>query len=117
MPQMLSFQGLPTWDVNNGILRAWWVDPMVATLSFGISVHFYRYHERKRGLSRDNRLVDTLDLRVRKLGDLTQTLFAYWMGIFILRSFVPTRELPDGIPLDTFDVFHHFCEVIYGIFA
>jgi sterol desaturase/sphingolipid hydroxylase (fatty acid hydroxylase superfamily) len=90
---------------------------MVATLSFMISVHFYWYHERRLGLSRDNRLVDTLDFRASKLGDLTQSLYAYWIGIFVLRILVPVRQIPDGIPQDTFDVFHLFCEVFYGLFA
>lgn len=113
---MLSFfQGIPTLDIDNGILRAWWVDPMVATLSFMISVQVYWYHERKLGVSRENRLVDTLDFR--ELGDVTQSLYAYWIGIFILRAFVPAQDLPDGIPHDAFDTLHLFCEVAYGIVA
>ncbi len=102
-------------DIENGFLRAWWVDPLVATISFAVSIHFYWYHERKRGLSRDSHLADTIDLW--SLGDLTNSLYAYWIGILILHSIAPSNQLgrPDGIPSDFPSFFHLIGEVVSGI--
>jgi sterol desaturase/sphingolipid hydroxylase (fatty acid hydroxylase superfamily) len=106
-------QGLPTLDTEAGF-RAWWVEPMLASLSFAVFIHMYWYEERKLGLSRDNRLQDTLG--VTTTGDLYNSLAAYWMGILILNMFVPKTELPDGVPEDFLGTLYLLCEVVNGIF-
>ena len=111
---MISFQGLPSLDMGNGVWRAWWMEPLVATLSFMAAIHFYWYHERKRGLSRDN------DLRAASFdswnkGHLNQSLIAYWIGIYATRIWVPAKAMPDGIPSNGSEMIHLIAEVVHGI--
>jgi hypothetical protein len=56
---MLSYQGIPPLDVQAGILRAWWFDPLVATVCFGVFINIYWYQERKLGLSCNEKFADT----------------------------------------------------------
>jgi hypothetical protein len=56
---MLSYQGIPQLDIQDGILRAWWFDPLVATVCFGVFIHIYWYQERKLGLSCSENFAET----------------------------------------------------------
>jgi hypothetical protein len=66
-------------------VREWWwlVEPFVASLSFAMFINIYWFQERKRGLSRDNNFWTTVNLC--SMGDLYNSLVAYWIGIFVLR--------------------------------
>ena len=110
---MIKIHGFPTLDIENGILRAWWVDPLVATISFGISVHVYWYFERRHGLSRQKDPFH--DVGSLKMGDLRNSLSAYWIGIFVLKTFTPPREIPDGLPKDWLGLTYLIAEVFCGI--
>jgi len=103
---------------EDGILRAWWMEPLVASLSFAFFVHVYWYEERKRGLSRDNRLVDTLG--ITSTGDLYNSLAAYWVGVYILKIIKDpvannSNGLEDGLPEDLHGLLYLLCEVVTGI--
>ena len=93
-----------------GVFRAWWFEPLIATLSFAFAIHVYWYEERKRGLSRDNNLLDTFVLQT---SDLWNSLGAYWIGISILKvlgCILNTSEIitPDGFPTDLGSFFYLF---------
>lgn len=118
MPRILEFQGFPGLDIKEGIFRAWWMEPLVASVSFAAAVHFYWYQERKRGLSREGSFMDVMMKNgdgafVR--GDLTNSLLAYWVGIMSLRIVVPQQQLPDGIPVNLNDVIYFIGEVVSGV--
>lgn len=98
---------------DGGIFQAWWLEPMVASASFALAIHFFWYHERQRGISRDNRLMDVMNLS--GFGDLTGNLLAYWVGILIFRSLIQLEKPPDGIPENIQGVVHVCFEVISGI--
>ena len=94
-------------DLDNGILRAWWIDPLVATASFGLAIHTYLRQERKLGLAYYEPFP----------GVMTQSLIAYWIGILIWKAFIlpPAATLPDGIPNDCRSLLYLIWEVISGI--
>jgi hypothetical protein len=56
---MISYQGLPQLDVQDGIFRAWWFDPLVATVCFGVFINSYWYQERKLGVSSNDNFAET----------------------------------------------------------
>jgi hypothetical protein len=92
------------------VFRTWWFDPVIATVSFGIFVHWHWYHERK--------LVDGTFVDILGYGPLMQSLLAYWIGIFIWTSIVPppANDIPDGIPYTISQFFYLIAEVVTGIF-
>lgn len=97
------------WLAEN-VFRTWWFDPVIATVSFGIFVHWHWYHERK--------LVDGTFVDILGYGPLMQSLLAYWIGIFIWTSIVPppANDIPDGIPYTISQFFYLIAEVVTGIF-
>ena len=94
-------------DIDNGILRAWWIDPLVATAGFGFAIHTYLRQERKLSLAYYEPFP----------GVMTQSLIAYWIGIFVWKAFVPppASTLPDGIPTDCRSLLHLMWEIVSGI--
>lgn len=104
----------PSWDLDNGIFRAWWFDPLTATLSFAFFVWWYWYEERIRGLSSDSNFYDTIGIGY---GRMYSSLSAYWIGIFIWKFLIPpaAETLPDGFPNDAEGVLFLFSEVMTGI--
>ena len=100
---------------NETVCQAWWIEPCIASLSFAVWIHIFWYEERRRGLSRHNRLVDTFG--ISSMGDLYKSFIAYWLGILVLKTVSPkTRELPDDIiPSDVSGFAYVFCEVAAGI--
>ena len=109
-----KIQGIPKLDLEDGILRAWWIEPLVASLSFAIWIHVYWFEERKRGLSRNNRLIETVG--ITSFGDLYNSFAAYWIGIFFIKTLSQKTDIPDGVPKDFFGVMYLLCEVVTGIF-
>lgn len=108
---------LPRFDISEGIFRAWWLEPLVATLSFAVSIHVYWYEERRRGMSRNNVLLDTFSLS--SMGDLYNSLVAYWVGIYFLKMLASTVNvvvvIADGIPKGLSGYCTLVCEVSFGI--
>jgi sterol desaturase/sphingolipid hydroxylase (fatty acid hydroxylase superfamily) len=103
----------PTWDVENGILRAWWLDPMTATVSFAVFTYWFWYEERKRGLSRDSDFFNA-----SYYGAVHKSMLGYWMGIYIWKCIVPpsaTRTIPDGMPTNMELLVYLMAEVVSGI--
>lgn len=93
-------------------LRAWWVDPAVATLGFAFSIRFFDRRERELGCS---------PRKLMSAGSVF-TLFAalslYWLGVFVWVSAVPPpRAIPDGIPTTPASVAYLMVEVVSGVFA
>ena len=104
----------PTWDLENGLLRAWWFDPLSATVFFGIFINWYWYEERKRGLSTNNHFYETVTVG---LGPLYSSLVAYWIGLYIWKCFIPPAAsiIPDGIPTDTTSFLYLLSAIVSGI--
>ena len=102
----------PSWDLGNGVFRAWWIDPLVASLSFAFFIMWYWYHERKRGLSRDNTFQEGCGY-----GQALESLVAYWIGIYLFKYIIspPAPVLPDGIPYNGMEMFYLMAEVSSGI--
>jgi sterol desaturase/sphingolipid hydroxylase (fatty acid hydroxylase superfamily) len=106
---------LPRFDVGQGVFRSWWLEPLIATLSFAASIHVYWYEERRRGLSRNNVLLETCG--VTSMGDMYNSLVAYWVGICVLRIFASSTpsDIADGIPDDISRCCTLISEVFCGI--
>lgn len=99
------------------LLRAWWFDPFVATISFGISINVYWREERKRGLSSYDHWNTTVSLDPDR-GPVVLSLICYWAGIFLWKTFVlPPGEIPDGFPAfsEPRDSLYLITEVVSGI--
>ena len=107
-------QPFPSLDVQNGVLRAWWIDPMVATVAFGIFINWYWYHERRLGLSSSTSFRETIGV---ELGPLWSSLVAYWAGIVFWKLVIPpaATEIPDGLPTDVMGGLYLLLEVVSGI--
>ena len=109
-------------DYCGGIFRAWWFEPFVATFSFTFAIHVYWYEERKRGLSRENRILDTFFVYNVHTSDLWNSLGAYWIGICILKwirmIYIESESpvvIPDGFPTDLDSCVYLILEVVAGI--
>lgn len=111
---IFGFQELPTLDIENGILRAWWFEPFQATVCFGVFIHLYWYYERSDGLSSNNKFADTVGF---SLGPLFNSFLAYWIGIYLWKRVVPPAgpEIPDGIPHNITELGILTAEVASGI--
>jgi hypothetical protein len=108
-------------DMMERIFRAWWFDPLVATLSFTVFIHIYWYEERKRGLSSNSTFAETVGFG---WGPLYNSLAAYWLGIYLLQCLIDTTPLqqvvlnlhrPDGIPHNGMDVIYLLTEIVSGV--
>ena len=108
-------QPLPGLDMQDGVFRAWWFDPLVASISFLVFIHWYWYHERRLGLSNVKQLkwnVMNANSQPVKAG------LGYWVGIYIWRIVVPAagnNQLPDGIPSTLAQLPYLVLEVVAGI--
>ena len=71
-------------DLDNGIARAWWVDPLVASISFAIVINLYWYQERKGNLSAERFQI--------KPGHFTNHFFVSFFFFFFF--FAPTIFSP-----------------------
>lgn len=106
-----AYPTFPSWDMDNGVFRAWWFDPLLATFSFAFFINWYWYEERRRGLA-STEIVD------HDIGPIFSSLFAYWIGIYILKSVVIAPGggvLPDGIPQDLEGFLYLSSEVVSGV--
>ena len=112
---MFQFQPLPTWDLEQGLFRAWWFDPLVATVAFAVIINWYWWHERRLGLS----TVSELKIGVLNVvSQPAQATFGYWLGIYVWRIVVPPAGpvIPNGIPTNlTTDIGYLALEVVSGI--
>ena len=109
---VFAYQGFPSLDIDNGFFRAWWIEPMVATISFGVFIHLYWYQERKRGLSR----APLADIFHGPVGDIVYSITGYWVGLMGLRMIVPKQPMPDGIPQNFWEVVYLLAEVVTGVY-
>jgi len=113
---MFDFDFLLTSDTANGILRAWWIDPVMASISFASAVYFFSYQEMRHGTSRfrnwhefcysgDGRCI------------LLESLSAYWIGIVLWKTFIPPpgETIPDGIPYSLESLLWLIAEVVSGV--
>lgn len=110
-------QPLPGWDLDNGFFRAWWIDPLVASVSFIVFISWYWYHERRIGVSS----VVKLDWKALNFHDSMPVLtgVSYWAGIYLWRIIIPpaATQLPDGLPSNLSEFVHMLLEVASGIIA
>ena len=110
----MSLQSFPPLDLERGIFRAWWFDPMFATVCFGIFVNYYWYQERIRGLSSTRTFSETVRFEP---GPVFNSAIAYWVGIFLWKLAVPppAPTIPDGIPHNLHELVYLSAEVTAGI--
>lgn len=104
-------------EESSSWFRSWWLEPLVATLSFAVWIHFYSYHERRQGLSRVNHFLDwALDFR---WGDIYASLVGYWIGVYafiMLRdSWNNKQNLEHGIPTSLSELSNLVAEVVVGV--
>jgi len=113
----LNFDFLQTFGTEHGILRAWWIDPVVASLSFALAVYFFSYQEMRHGKSRF-RTWHEFCYSGDGRGILLDSLSAYWIFVIVWKIFVPPPDvtLPDGIPTSLESLFWLIAEVGSGIF-
>lgn len=111
---MLLLSCFPTFTADNGILRAWWFEPLQATICWGVFINYYWYYERKNGFSAAKSFRETVYMDE---GPLFSSGVAYWMGILLWKCFVPpvAENIPDGIPASWYDVWVLCAEVGSGI--
>lgn len=90
---MISFQGLPSLGLQDGLLRAWWMDPLLATFSFAFFVNVYGIFERRERKSR----YTSFSLQP---GPTMMTALFYWFGIILWKMVIPpaATKIPDGFP-------------------
>jgi sterol desaturase/sphingolipid hydroxylase (fatty acid hydroxylase superfamily) len=111
---MMKFNGFPGLDLENGMFRSWWLEPVVASFSFATFVHIYWYYERRKGLSRVKNLSETFG--ATEMGDLYNSFAGYWVGVYALKCFASPVKLPDGIPQDMAGLQYLVAEVVTGIY-
>jgi len=99
---LLEKQRCDTWAA---VLRAWWVDPAVATLSFSFAVDVYDRRERQTGLE------------PRDGTTLSSALLLYWIGVGLWCHVVdpPAGIQQDGIPHSLADLAYLLLEVVSGV--
>lgn len=98
------------------ILRAWWFDPFIASLSFLGFINLYWFYELKCGLTKFDGYVEW-DLRFLMTAH-TKSAIGYWIGIFLLGTIQgQTRTMEDGIPCCMSDLLYLTTEVVSGIVA
>ena len=112
-----EMQPLPTLDLQDGMFRAWWFDPFVATLSFTIFITWYWHFERQYGLSSVSQIQVPTSFRLDSMPVYTGV--AYWGSIYVWRILVPPAAavLPDGIPSNASQAAYLIAEVVTGIVA
>eukprot|EP00977_Amphora_coffeiformis_P028135 scaffold34701_cov229-Amphora_coffeaeformis.AAC.6 len=121
-------------DLEGGFLRAWWFEPLLATgtygtcpkllenassltaVCFGIFINLYWYYERALGLSSNTTFHETVSL---EWGPLFYSGVAYWVGICIWKSIIPSpcTTIPDGIPSNAVDCLYLLAELTTGVVA
>jgi sterol desaturase/sphingolipid hydroxylase (fatty acid hydroxylase superfamily) len=113
MPMVDTMQSLPVFNLEQGVLRAWWFEPLLATASFAFFVNLYWYHERLRGLSSTKSFFDTVELG---FGPLFNSALAYWVGICMWKMVVPAvADIPDGVPHNLNELAYMLAETVSGI--
>jgi len=111
---MLKFQGIPSFDAPDGIVRAWYFEPFVAVASFFFWIHVYWWAERQRGLSRINNMFDAAR---QPIGYSVNSVIAYSVGICLWKMFVPpaAATIPDGTPTSISELCYLVLELASGI--
>lgn len=114
---MIRLQELPGWDLQDGVFRAWWFDPLIATLSFAVFINWYWYEERKRGCSSAKTFAETVQAAE---GPLLDSFLAYWAGVYLFKILVPPAGnkdgfIPDGIPHNIQTLAYLIVEIVSGI--
>jgi hypothetical protein len=94
-------------DKLAGLLRAWWVDPAIASLGFATALAFWDHRERSEGCG------------VRESwGNSHISLLIYWLFIFGWVNLVPPPpNIPDGCPTDLPSAAYLVLEIAVGIWA
>jgi sterol desaturase/sphingolipid hydroxylase (fatty acid hydroxylase superfamily) len=123
---MIKFQGIPTFDAPDGIFRAWYFEPFVAASSFFFWIQLYWRSERRQGASHPNSLNEAVEkpkgssfqslfASLIWMGESLQSGFAYLIGVYIWKMFIPPAapHIPDGVPLP--GVLYLLMEVVSGI--
>ncbi|KAL7579482.1 hypothetical protein ACA910_007863 [Epithemia clementina (nom. ined.)] len=110
-----EFQGFPTFSAPDGVVRAWYFEPLVAVVSFFAWIHLWGYAERQRGLSNSKSLKEYLANPAQ--GYSFWTVVLYVVGIYIWKMFVPpvAPNIPDGIPSSLPELAYLIAEVSAGI--
>lgn len=86
------------------VLRAWWVDPAVATLSFGLCIDYFDRQERRQ-----------CNCAPRE-GLSGQAGVLYWVFVTAWASFVPPpANIPDGVPSSPAAALYLLAEVVSGV--
>lgn len=94
-------------DSWSNVLRAWWVDPAVATLSYAFAIDVFDRSERK------------LCGSPAREGSSGNAALLYWAGILVWVSIVPppADAIPDGVPCSAAAAAYLALEVVSGILS
>ena len=108
------------------MLRAWWTDPLVATLSFGVAIAFFSLAERaERRCDGDGGSV--VAFLFRPPHKLLRAMVAYWIGVTLAHyayvtavahyAYVNAASIPDGCPTTVASALWLAVDVGFGIAA
>ncbi|KAJ8612888.1 hypothetical protein CTAYLR_002095 [Chrysophaeum taylorii] len=78
---------------GDALLRSWWVEPLVATMSFAIAINGFRMLEAK-----DTRTVASDIFDLRRSTRLLKAGTGYWLGIWLLRHVLPRATIDWSCP-------------------
>jgi sterol desaturase/sphingolipid hydroxylase (fatty acid hydroxylase superfamily) len=98
--------------------RIWWLEPLIATLSFALWVNIFSVLENQKNKSKDDTVPhDWLYwLGLRPFSFTTPAAgIAYWCGVFIWISLVPSPNTPSGCDLTLATACRFLIELVFGI--
>ena len=99
--------------LSSSIGRAWWIEPAIATLSFGVFISLFRACERRQCSSEWTARKPWRLVTPRGAG----TVVTYWAGVALWTTVVSPTGATSGCPYDYSSLLLLAAEVLGGIIA
>jgi hypothetical protein len=101
-------------------LRAWWVEPLIATLGFAVFITFFGLFEQQGqhedGGHHNNNVISRIRFLLRPPHQLLRAAAAYWAGVWLWVALVPPPvRVSDGCPASLWALFRLVVEVACGV--